>query len=705
MREEPFSHGTRREEPFSHGAHHPLDYISPDALGHHGPEPWTPYQPRRHRHEYHEPPERRPRVWLVVLILMLVGFGGFELYRRAASVGPPRATQAVPSAERGPTEPPPAEPTAPAPMPGGTPGSIEPATDAQQRALVGSSVGLAVWVGDENGDDAARATVRFSLRQGTGALDPQVARTDAEGVARAALLLPPRPGEILVEAAVQGSTLPPVTFAVDARTGPPVRVMPVRGDHQEAEVEGPLPEPIVVRVADELDNPVVGAEIHFEVVAGAGAVAPPRVLTDSLGRAAATWRLGGTPGTQLVQARSPVVGFPAMFTATARGASARLDAPLPSPSGAQDPPPARSATGESPPGFGRDAVAARDPFGAAAGGGAAVTVVRRDFTVGGTHVCTLSGGIATCRGGDDRGQSSGSADGVMAVAAGMSHVCALDAEGRASCWGGNDSGQLGDGSREDRGSPSAVESDLRFSAIAAGASHTCGLTAWGQAACWGQNLSGQLGDGTRGDRFTPVTVSGAMFERLVAGWSHTCGVTVAGELYCWGSNAEGQLGDGTGLDRLVPRSISGSVEDVVAGSSHTCAIMDGAVSCWGDNTFGQLGDGSTQRRPEPTPVAELPGRPVSLAAGAVHTCALLADGTAHCWGQNRHGQLGDGTTMNATIPAEVSGGLSFSELSAGGGVTCGLSREGGRYCWGLNQSGQLGDGSRTSRSAPAPVGR
>jgi hypothetical protein len=83
----------------------------------------------------------------------------------------------------------------------------------------------------------------------------------------------------------------------------------------------------------------------------------------------------------------------------------------------------------------------------------------------------------------------------------------------------------------------------------------------------------------------------------------------------------------------------------------------------------------------------------------------LEDGAAYCWGQNRHGQLGDGTTMNATVPSAVSGGLSFAEISAGGGVTCGLAREGGRYCWGLNQSGQLGDGSRTNRSAPAPVGR
>ena len=674
-----------RDERFADREHHPLDYIAPDALGYHGQEAWSPYQ-RRARHREPQAPGRRPRVWVVLLAMAVVGFGALEVYQ---SVPLPSPTPRVAESPAGPT---------PAPAPAPTPGSVQPGTDAQVRALVGSSVDLAVWVGDEAGEDLPGAAVRFGLRQGTGALDPRVVRTDREGVARTSLLLPPRPGGIVVEAAVEGSALPPVRFAVDARTGPPVRVMAVQGDHQEGDVESPLPVPIAVRVADELDNPVVGVEVAFEVVAGGGAVTPGRLLTDSLGRASATWRLGSTPGTQLASAQAPAVGIPATFTATALGATEPLES-SPAPSGVEQPAPRgaperASLVPATPPADRPDAAF-----------GGTVTVLRRTFAVGGTHVCAVSGGTARCRGADDRGQSTGSAERVMAVAAGMSHACALDAEGRASCWGGNESGQLGDGSREDSARPSAVATDLRFSTIATGASHTCGLSAWGQAACWGQNLSGQLGDGTRGDRSAPVTVSGTMFERLVAGWSHTCGVTVSGELHCWGSNAEGQLGEGTGLDRLVPRWITSSVEDVVAGSAHTCAIQGGRVLCWGENAFGQLGDGTTERRPQPTPVAELPGRPVGLAAGAVHTCALLEDGAAYCWGQNRHGQLGEGTTMNATVPSAVSGGLSFAEISAGGGVTCGLAREGGRYCWGLNQSGQLGDGSRTNRSAPAPVGR
>jgi alpha-tubulin suppressor-like RCC1 family protein len=93
-----------------------------------------------------------------------------------------------------------------------------------------------------------------------------------------------------------------------------------------------------------------------------------------------------------------------------------------------------------------------------------------------------------------------------------------------------------------------------------------------------------------------------------------------------------------------------------------------------------------------------------LAAGANHTCAILSDRTAYCWGQNLHGQLGNGTTQNQNTPVAVGGGIEFLSLHAGGAVTCAFSRDGAEYCWGLNSDGQLGDGSQTSRSSPVRVG-
>jgi alpha-tubulin suppressor-like RCC1 family protein len=121
------------------------------------------------------------------------------------------------------------------------------------------------------------------------------------------------------------------------------------------------------------------------------------------------------------------------------------------------------------------------------------------------------------------------------------------------------------------------------------------------------------------------------------------------------------------------------------------------------NSFGQVGDGSLEDRTQPTEVAGLPGTPTDIAAGAVHTCALVDGGRAFCWGQNLHGQLGDGSTENHARPVPVSGGLTFAELRAGGAQTCGITGSGDEYCWGQNLQGQLGDGTRVNRSTPTRV--
>ncbi|MEJ2205749.1 MAG: hypothetical protein P8170_16750, partial [Gemmatimonadota bacterium] len=334
-----------------------------------------------------------------------------------------------------------------------------------------------------------------------------------------------------------------------------------------------------------------------------------------------------------------------------------------------------------------------------------LAVVRRDHAVGGEHVCILSGGTVRCRGANDRGQSRGTGAGPLrSLVAGLSHTCGLDDAGAAVCWGGNESGQLGDGSRSDGARARPVQGELRFAMLAAGVYHTCGLDRAGRIHCWGGNPDGQLGDGTRDDHSEPGLVeSSAVFRSVVAGWNHTCGLEITGGVLCWGSNDDGQLGDGSRRERPSPVRVPGTFSALAAGSAHTCGIRGGRALCWGDNSFGQLGDGTTTSRSRPVAVPNLGDGVVEITAGAMHTCALLEGGTLYCWGQNLRGELGDGTTQDRVRPTLVAGRLAFRSVKAGGAATCAFSTDGSEYCWGQNRSGQLGDGSRTDRAVPTRV--
>jgi alpha-tubulin suppressor-like RCC1 family protein len=102
-----------------------------------------------------------------------------------------------------------------------------------------------------------------------------------------------------------------------------------------------------------------------------------------------------------------------------------------------------------------------------------------------------------------------------------------------------------------------------------------------------------------------------------------------------------------------------------------------------------------------------------VAVGRIHTCALAADSTAYCWGDNALGQLGLDTLVcdsiachpiDTEVPLQVSPDLKFLRLDAGVDFTCGLTANGEAYCWGKNHRGQLGDGTQSEwRAMPGPV--
>jgi alpha-tubulin suppressor-like RCC1 family protein len=151
--------------------------------------------------------------------------------------------------------------------------------------------------------------------------------------------------------------------------------------------------------------------------------------------------------------------------------------------------------------------------------------------------------------------------------------------------------------------------------------------------------------------------------------------------------------------------LTSGVTAIAAGGSHTCALTTGGgVKCWGNNYHGQLGDGTTQGHTTPVDVSGLASGVATITAGGSHTCALMAGGGTKCWGYNNYGQLGDDTTEDRNTPVDVSGLTSeVATIKAGGTHTCVLMAGGGVKCWGRNNYGQLGDGTTEDCSIPEDV--
>lgn len=294
--------------------------------------------------------------------------------------------------------------------------------------------------------------------------------------------------------------------------------------------------------------------------------------------------------------------------------------------------------------------------------------------------------------------------------AGDSHSCLITATGGVQCWGYNSEGQLGDGTRVDKGYKTDVSGlDHDVIAVGSGATHSCAVTTSGGVKCWGDNAYGQLGNGTITRSLVPVDVAGLVDVTAISlGGLHTCALTASGGVWCWGYNVSGQLGNDSTAQQTTPVAVVGLGSGVVAiggGYQHTCALMASSmVKCWGRNVEGQLGDGSNTNRSAPVAVLAVDNGVSSIALGDSHTCALSTSGAVYCWGRNSELQLGNGSSSNSNTPVLVqslAGGV--ESIAAGANHNCALLQSGGVKCWGWNVAGQLGNGATTNQGFPVDV--
>jgi len=353
----------------------------------------------------------------------------------------------------------------------------------------------------------------------------------------------------------------------------------------------------------------------------------------------------------------------------------------------------------------------------------------RAVSVSVQHACAIRGGKAHCWGMNNFGQlgdGSGAAyrttpvevaglgETVTAISAGGWHSCAIVkglantfADQAAFCWGGNNLGQLGNGTNSDSATAVPVQGlSSNVTSISAGVGFSCAVVN-GAAFCWGVNASGELGNGSTASSNVPVAVQGLDTGVTVisAGGEHVCALQ-RGAAYCWGRNSDGRLGDGTINDSAVPVRVQGlmSVSQIVAGEVGTCAIVNGAAWCWGANMYGQIGAEAGGIRTQPVPVVPLSNRVTAIAIGAAESCALR-DGAAFCWGNVTTAVQGNDVLVgsNAGLPAPFGpAGAAITTISAHSYNGC-LVQRGKAYCWGWNQFGQLGNNSQVTSVAPVLV--
>ncbi|MEI2711383.1 MAG: CARDB domain-containing protein [Chitinophagaceae bacterium] len=208
------------------------------------------------------------------------------------------------------------------------------------------------------------------------------------------------------------------------------------------------------------------------------------------------------------------------------------------------------------------------------------------------------------------------------------HTCAIRNSGQAVCWGSNRNGEIGDGTHtywdqndvkvdNDRLTPTAVQGLADAESISAGGDHSCAVRTSGQAVCWGGNQYGQLGDGTVVDHLLPTAIPGLGDTKSIIDGSpyvgeYTCAVRDSGQVLCWGWNWAGGP-DLPGPASYAPVAIAGltDADSFAASWYHSCAIRtSGEVACWGANHAGQIGDGTTVDRVDPTTVFLVPSIPV-----------------------------------------------------------------------------------------------
>lgn len=322
------------------------------------------------------------------------------------------------------------------------------------------------------------------------------------------------------------------------------------------------------------------------------------------------------------------------------------------------------------------------------------------------------------------------------TASGEAHTLGLGLDGKVYAWGWNQYGQLGDGTIISVNTPKNIDSYLNLNGgervidVFAGMNYSSVLTSEGRVFTWGYNNSGQLGDGTTANKFIPTEITnqfslgvGETIISIILGGFHSAAITSEGRVFLWGYNAHGQLGDGTVINKTTPTEITTqfslgvgeTITCITLGGSHSAAITsEERVFTWGYNGHGELGDGTVIDKSVPTEITSQFNLSVgeivtNMSFGYYHSSAITSEGRVFTWGYNDQGQLGDGTYVHKSVPTDITANFNLEvgekliDISLGIHHSGAITSDDRVFMWGTNIYYQLGDGTNTNRNLPVDI--
>uniref|UniRef100_A0A6P7FTJ3 HECT-type E3 ubiquitin transferase n=1 Tax=Diabrotica virgifera virgifera TaxID=50390 RepID=A0A6P7FTJ3_DIAVI len=256
----------------------------------------------------------------------------------------------------------------------------------------------------------------------------------------------------------------------------------------------------------------------------------------------------------------------------------------------------------------------------------------------------------------------------VAVHSGGKHAMALTLDGKVFSWGEGEDGKLGHGNRLNLDKPRMIEAlrSKKIRDIACGSSHSAAITSSGELFSWGLGEYGRLGHGDNVTQLKPKLVKTLVGHRIVqvacgSRDAQTLALSDEGLVFSWGDGDFGKLGRGGSEGCNVPHNIERlntlGVIQIECGAQFSLALTKaGDIWTWGKGDYFRLGHGTDQHVRKPTVIDTLRDKKIiHVAVGALHCLAVTESGQVFAWGDNDHGQQGNGTTVVNRKPALVHG--------------------------------------------------